>query len=88
VAEGALAHAKARGAERVFCGHTHEAMESHRNGIRYYNCGAWTNVRPTHITIDDGGVQIHSWLELLEPDVVDQSDKVIAADADFADAAG
>jgi UDP-2,3-diacylglucosamine pyrophosphatase LpxH len=87
VAEGALAHAKVRGAERVFCGHTHEQMAAHRNGIRYYNCGAWTNAHPTYVTIDDSGVQIHTWLELLDPEPIDRSDELTAADADFADTA-
>jgi UDP-2,3-diacylglucosamine pyrophosphatase LpxH len=87
VAEGALAHAKMHGAERIFCGHTHEQMEAQRNGIRYYNCGAWTNAHPTYITIDDSGVQIHIWLELLEPETIDHSDELTATDADIADTA-
>ena len=66
VAAGALAYAKLRGAGRVFCGHTHEAMTAEQAGVLYYNTGAWTNSQPTYVTIDHSGVQIHTWLELLE----------------------
>jgi UDP-2,3-diacylglucosamine pyrophosphatase LpxH len=59
VARGALAHAKASGADRVFCGHTHEMMEAHQDGVSYYNCGAWTNAQPSFITIDEQEVQTH-----------------------------
>jgi UDP-2,3-diacylglucosamine pyrophosphatase LpxH len=60
VAAGALAHAKFRGADRVFCGHTHEVLERKEDGIAYYNCGAWTNSQPTYITIREEGVQVQT----------------------------
>ncbi len=58
VARGALAHARVRGADVVFCGHTHEAMSSEWNGVRYFNSGCWTHDRPTYITIDESGIHI------------------------------
>jgi UDP-2,3-diacylglucosamine pyrophosphatase LpxH len=51
VARGALAYAKSRGATRVFCGHTHEAVAAVRNGVSYYNTGSWTNGRCTYVTV-------------------------------------
>ena len=77
VMDGALAHAKARNAERVFCGHTHEALHMAREGIEYFNSGSWTQLNPTYITIDDGEVTIRKYddrqsvedLELIEKSV-------------------
>jgi UDP-2,3-diacylglucosamine pyrophosphatase LpxH len=51
VADGAIAYASARGASRVFCGHTHEAITFERDGIFYYNTGSWTNHRCTYVTV-------------------------------------
>lgn len=61
VSEGALTHAKFHGASRVFCGHTHQALETVRDGVHYYNCGAWTTAQPTYITINESGVRICSF---------------------------
>ena len=63
VAAGAIAHARLRGADRIFCGHTHDAMQAERDGIRYYNSGGWIDSRPTYITIADEGVRIHEYSE-------------------------
>ena len=43
VCQGALLHARFKGAQRVFCGHTHEAMHREKDGIDYYNTGPTTN---------------------------------------------
>lgn len=59
VAAGALAHARARDVERVFCGHTHEALRHERDGIEYFNSGSWTQANATYVTIDQEGVRIH-----------------------------
>lgn len=61
VAAGALAHAKLRSADVVFCGHTHRAMQSEKEGIRYFNSGCWVNQVPTYITVDETGVHIHDY---------------------------
>jgi UDP-2,3-diacylglucosamine pyrophosphatase LpxH len=61
VAEGALTYAAAGHADRVFCGHTHEAMQRSRDGIDYYNSGAWTDQRATFLTVDLKGVAIHEY---------------------------
>jgi len=59
VASGALFHARLRRVDRIFCGHTHAAMEEQRDGIHYYNAGGWVDASPTYITIGERGVQIH-----------------------------
>ena len=61
VASGAISRARARGTERVFCGHTHEAMHAICDGIEYFNTGSWTGERATLVTIDAKGVEIHDY---------------------------
>lgn len=63
VCSGAIEHAKKRGMARVFCGHTHEALQTKRDGISYYNTGSWTQARATFITVDEQGVTIHEYDE-------------------------
>ena len=65
VTEGALAHARHQHAARIFCGHTHAAMQQHdyEHGIDYFNCGAWIDARPTYITVGEEGVLIHEFEE-------------------------
>ena len=58
VARGAIAHAKMKDANRVFCGHTHEALTLHRDGVEYYNSGSWTQDVPTYIAIDNRGARV------------------------------
>lgn len=61
VASGALDHARFHQADRIFCGHTHDAMQQERDGIHYYNAGAWVDTKPTYITVDQEGVRIHEY---------------------------
>ena len=61
VAEGAISHGLLRGADRVFCGHTHAALYREREGIEYYNTGSWTDATPTYISVGDEGVRIHEF---------------------------
>ncbi len=61
VASGALALARLRGADVVFCGHTHEATQAGTSRIRYFNSGCWTHEMPTYITVDESGVVIHDY---------------------------
>jgi UDP-2,3-diacylglucosamine pyrophosphatase LpxH len=63
VASGAIAYAHEHGALRIFCGHTHTAMEDERHGIHYYNSGSWIDTRPTYITVSGKGVEIHEYRE-------------------------
>jgi len=63
VSSGALAYAHHHGAERIFCGHTHEAVQVEKDGVHYYNCGGWVDSRLTYLTIDEQGVRIHDYSE-------------------------
>lgn len=66
VAAGALLYARERNVDRIFSGHTHEAMSTERNGIRYFNTGSWTQANATYITIDEQGVEIHGYEERVD----------------------
>jgi UDP-2,3-diacylglucosamine pyrophosphatase LpxH len=61
VASGAMAHARLRGADVVFCGHTHLAMRAEKDGVRYFNSGCWTGDDPTFITVNPHAVEIRSY---------------------------
>ena len=61
VARGAVSHARSHGADRVFCGHTHEALSLKRDGIEYYNTGSWTQDDATFIAIDHQGVRVEEY---------------------------
>jgi len=63
VAAGALSYARHHGADRIFCGHTHEALHVEQDGIQYYNAGGWVDSRLTYLTIDEQGVEIHDYHE-------------------------
>ena len=89
VASGALALARHRQAERIFCGHTHEALHVERDGISYYNSGGWVDSRLTYLTIDETGVQIHEYSERADDrDSGEERGEADSALADFADDAG
>jgi UDP-2,3-diacylglucosamine pyrophosphatase LpxH len=88
VAGGALAYAKHRQAERIFCGHTHQALHVEQCGMDYYNSGGWVDSRLTYLTIDESGVQIHDYDERLQrTDDRDSSEERSAIDSAFADLA-
>src|SRR6202034_1174733 len=63
VAEGGLAYARHRGADRIFCGHTHQAVHVEKDGVHYYNSGGWVDSKLTYLTIDEEGVRIHDYRE-------------------------
>lgn len=94
VAAGALSYARHHQAERVFCGHTHEALQVEQDGISYYNCGAWVGSRLTYLTVDAKGVQIHDYDEHQSSQRIDdrhsreERGEADSAFADFADEPG
>lgn len=59
VAKRALLYAKLMQVDYIFCGHTHKALERKRRGVKYYNCGCWTDVPSTYITIDEEKIEIN-----------------------------
>lgn len=48
----------------VCCGHTHDPVcGAHESGIQYFNSGSWTE-RPCHyLTVRDGQLRLHSYLQ-------------------------
>jgi len=89
VAAGALEYARQRGARRIFCGHTHEAMRVEQDGIEYYNSGGWVDSLLTYLTIDEQGVQIHEYRERADDrDSGEERGEIDSAFADLADEAG
>jgi len=101
VSAGALHYARQHGADRIFCGHTHEAVHVEQNGIHYYNSGGWVDSRLTYLTVDEQGVQIHEFNEHEfnehdfnkheyheRADDRDSSQERGEADSSFADVAG
>jgi len=90
VAAGALAYAKHQGADRIFCGHTHQALHVERDGIDYYNSGGWVDSRLTYLTIDEQGVQIHDHERerIDDRDSGEERGEADTAAADFADESG
>jgi len=94
VSSGALACARHHGADRIFCGHTHEALHLAQDGIHYYNSGGWVDSRLTYLTIDEHGVQIHDYNQEFQQlergertDDRDSSEERREADWEFADLA-
>ena len=95
VSAGAIAYAKHHEAQRIFCGHTHHALQVEQDGISYYNSGGWVDSRLTYLTVDETGVQIHEFDKLgFEKQRIDDRDpseersEVDSSLADFADDAG
>jgi UDP-2,3-diacylglucosamine pyrophosphatase LpxH len=66
VAAGALAHGRHKNVQRIFCGHTHEALSLRRDGVEYFNSGSWTQDTPTYIAIDHNGPRICEYREPAE----------------------
>jgi len=89
VASGALAYARHHNAERIFCGHTHQAMHVEQNGIDYYNSGGWVDSRLTYLTVGETGVQIHEYEQRADDrDSSEERGEADSAFADFADESG
>jgi predicted phosphodiesterase len=89
VSAGALQYARQHDADRIFCGHTHEAVHVEQDGIHYYNSGGWVDSRLTYLTVDEQGVQIHEYHERADDrDSSQERGEADSAFADFADESG
>jgi UDP-2,3-diacylglucosamine pyrophosphatase LpxH len=100
VCAGAILHARFRGAQRIFCGHTHEAMYREKDGIDYFNTGSWTDTKLTYVTVSEEGVQIHEYIReevrgstrgstgTNDRDSSEERSKADSASTDFTDDAG
>jgi UDP-2,3-diacylglucosamine pyrophosphatase LpxH len=89
VSAGAIAFARHHDAQRIFCGHTHQALRVEQGGISYYNSGGWVDSRLTYLTIDEMGVQIHDYTERTDHrDTSEERSETDSAAADLADESG
>jgi len=88
VSRGALAYAQHHGIDRIFCGHTHVAMESVREGVAYYNTGCWVHPRPTFVTVGEEGVRIHEYVRTDDRDPGEERGEAASAPPEFPDEAG
>jgi UDP-2,3-diacylglucosamine pyrophosphatase LpxH len=98
VSAGALQYARQHEAQRIFCGHTHEAGHEEQDGIHYYNSGGWVDSRLTYLTVDEQGVRIHEYDEheydererarIDDPDSGQERSEADSAVAEFADESG
>jgi UDP-2,3-diacylglucosamine pyrophosphatase LpxH len=59
VAQKALREARDHHFEAVTCGHTHAAMDIERDGVRYLNTGAWTEMPHHYIRVDADGIHLN-----------------------------
>jgi len=58
VAKRALLYAKFMQVDCIFCGHTHKALERKKRGVKYYNCGCWTDLPSAYIALDEDSIKI------------------------------
>jgi UDP-2,3-diacylglucosamine pyrophosphatase LpxH len=61
IEEGATEYARKKGCSAVCCGHTHHAVVSEDQPVRYYNSGCWTEWPGTYLTVAGGRVELHSF---------------------------
>jgi UDP-2,3-diacylglucosamine pyrophosphatase LpxH len=62
IAADAIEYANTKGANYVFCGHTHQAMQRTSDGITYTNSGCWTDVPSQFVTVDKtSGVMLREY---------------------------
>jgi UDP-2,3-diacylglucosamine pyrophosphatase LpxH len=89
VSAGAIAHACTRNAKRIFCGHTHEALQASSAGVEYFNTGSWTQPNATYITVDHEGVKINEYDErTYRSDSSEERSEAYSTSAEIADLAG
>jgi len=85
VAAGALSYARLHRADRIFCGHTHDAMHLEQDGVHYYNAGGWIDSRLTYITVGEEGVRIHEYIEPTDASAKKESGEADSEFAEFGD---
>jgi len=88
VTSGALFHAAQHNVDRIFCGHTHVALQQEQDGCHYYNAGGWVDSVPTYITIDEEGVQVREYQLRAEDNLVEETGDVDSQTTELADESG
>ncbi len=54
----AIQYAAKKGADVVFCGHTHRSVQIETDDLIYYNSGCWTDFPSHFLSIDRGQVEV------------------------------
>lgn len=58
----AIEYARSKDCRLVTCGHTHLAMASEQDGVRYFNTGTWTEHPPCpYLLIDGAEIGLRYW---------------------------
>lgn len=58
IQDGAVEHARRRGASIVCCGHTHLIVADTSGPVAYYNSGCWTEKPCHYLTVEGGRVAV------------------------------
>lgn len=62
VKESALGYARERGADVMFCGHTHRAERDMRNGVEYVNTGCWNDLYCHYAVVGEHGAMLKEFI--------------------------
>lgn len=62
VKESALGYARQRGADVMFCGHTHRAERDMRNGVEYVNTGCWSDLYCHYAVVGENGALLKEFV--------------------------
>jgi UDP-2,3-diacylglucosamine pyrophosphatase LpxH len=62
IEDGAKALAAKKDCSAVVCGHTHMAIAKLEGRVRYYNCGCWTELPCTYLTVTAGEIRLNNWV--------------------------
>lgn len=61
VADSAIKYGRKKGADYVFCGHTHKAEKKTKQSPEYFNSGCWTDTPCGYITIDEDKISLEEY---------------------------
>jgi len=62
VKESALRFGMERGADIMFCGHTHRAEKDTRYGVEYVNTGCWSDLYCHYAVVDEHGAMLKEFI--------------------------
>jgi len=83
IRDESVAYAHRKGYDIVCCGHTHQPTADTTGPVHYFNSGCWTELPCSYLTVQDGQVQLHSFVL---PGGEAQADELIPADLAVANA--
>jgi UDP-2,3-diacylglucosamine pyrophosphatase LpxH len=69
IEEDAVRAARKRGCTTVCCGHSHHPVARTDQPIPYFNSGCWTELPCTYLTVTEGVVRLHAFIESIQVQV-------------------